>query len=265
MIYNLFLHPLSRFPGPLLMRATRIGHIIPLCRGTLSFDILSLHKKYGPTVRIAPDELAFASPQAWKDIMGYRGASGQEEMAKWDKFYRPIKDGVTTDIVSAGRDEHALLRRTMAHGFSDKSMREQQPLIQGYVDLLIRRLWEHGKGGQARVDLGAWFNYTTFDVIGDLAFGESFGCLDGSVYHPWVKAIFKVARLGVIFQSAVHWPLLARVLIWLAPKRMIEERKEHMELTIRKLERRMEKGEERADLVEGLLRKADEWVSLLFF
>ncbi|KAK3998014.1 Isotrichodermin C-15 hydroxylase [Cladorrhinum sp. PSN332] len=257
-IYNLYFHPLARFPGPLLMRATRLGHCIPLCRGTLPFDVLDLHKKYGPVVRIAPGELAFSSPQAWKDIMGYRGASGQEEMGKYEKFYRPIKD-LTTDIVNADKNEHALLRRTMAHGFSDKSMREQQPLIQQYVDLLIKKLRENGKEGKGKVDIAAWYNFTTFDVIGDLAFGESFGCLDGGEYHPWVKAIFNVARLGVIFQSVVHWPLLAELLIRLAPKRVKEERQEHMDMTIEKLKRRMEKGEERPDLVEGLLRKADEW------
>lgn len=29
-----------------------------------------LHEEYGPVVRIAPDELAFAGPDAWKDIYG---------------------------------------------------------------------------------------------------------------------------------------------------------------------------------------------------
>jgi cytochrome P450 len=124
-------------------------------------------------VRVARGELAFCDPQAWKDIMGHRtGAAGggEAEMLKWDKFYKPV-DGVPSDIVNAGREEHALLRRAMAHGFSDRSMREQQPLIKGYVDMLIRRLRENGEGGK-KLDIMAWYNFTTFDVIGDLAFGE---------------------------------------------------------------------------------------------
>jgi cytochrome P450 len=143
--------------------------------GTLPFDMLALHQRYGPVVRVAPDELAFSDPRAWRDIMGHRGGGGGEtgeagEMPKYDKFYMPI-EGLPTDIVNAGREEHALLRRTMAHGFSDRSMREQQPVIKGYVDLLVMRLRERSGAGQV-VDLGAWYNYTTFDVIGDLAFGE---------------------------------------------------------------------------------------------
>lgn len=160
------------------MRATRLGYHVLAMRGTLPFDMLALHKRYGPVVRIAPNELAFADPQAWRDIMGHRSASaggvgggGNDEFEKSDKFYRPVED-VPRDIVNAGREEHALLRRTMAHGFSDRSMREQQPLIRGYIDLLVRRLREHGEGGKRAVDMAAWYNFTTFDVIGDLAFGE---------------------------------------------------------------------------------------------
>lgn len=154
------------------MRATRWGYAARLMRGTLPFDMLGLHKRYGPVVRVAPNELAFSDPRAWRDIMGHRGGGeAAQDMEKSRTFYRPVED-IPTDIVNAGREEHALLRRTMAHGFSDRSMREQQPLIKGYIDLLIRRLRENGDGGRRALDLAAWYNYTTFDVIGDLAFGE---------------------------------------------------------------------------------------------
>ncbi|KAL2255906.1 hypothetical protein VTK26DRAFT_2501 [Humicola hyalothermophila] len=275
LFYNLFLHPLRRYPGPLLMRATRWGYCARAMRGTLPFDVLALHKRYGPVVRIAPDELAFADPQAWKDIMGHRtgaaaaagtsatagdGAAGPvaAEFQKSNRFYRPVED-MPTDIVNAGREEHALLRRTMAHGFSDRSMREQQPLIKGYIDLLIRRLREHGQEGKTPVDMAAWYNFTTFDVIGDLAFGESFGCLENSSYHPWVKAIFEVARAGTVFQTVANWPVLMKLLLALIPSKFMEERKKHDEMAMDKLRRRMEAGKQRPDLIEGLLKKADEW------
>lgn len=32
--------------------------------------MIKLHKKYGPVLRIAPDELSYASAQAWQDIYG---------------------------------------------------------------------------------------------------------------------------------------------------------------------------------------------------
>jgi cytochrome P450 len=159
------------------MRATWWGRTMRHVSGTLPFDMLALHKRYGPVVRIGPGELAVSDPRAWKDIMGHRGGSssggrgeGVDEMAKSDSFYRP-DDYMPTDILNAPREEHALLRRSMAHGFSDRSMREQQPLIKGYIDLLIQRLRDISHRGEV-ADMAAWYNYTTFDVIGDLAFGE---------------------------------------------------------------------------------------------
>ncbi|KAJ4291290.1 hypothetical protein N0V88_006293 [Collariella sp. IMI 366227] len=212
-LYNLFLHPLRHYPGPLLMRATRWGFSLRHMSGTLPFDMLELHKQYGSVVRIAPNELAFSDPQAWKDIMGHRGSDGGGEFLKWDKFYRPVDD-MPVDIVNAGREEHALLRRTMAHGFSDRSMREQQPVIKG------------------------------------------FGCLDSSDYHPWVKAIFEVARAGTVFQTLAHYPLFIKALLALLPAKFLEEREKHMQMTLVKLKRRMEAGKDRADLIEGTAQAA---------
>ncbi|KAI7785175.1 cytochrome P450 [Diaporthe eres] len=74
--------------------------------------------------------------------------------------------------------------RVLAHGFSAQSMLAQQPVIKQYVDQLFRRLHEASEGGTKPVDIERWFNFTTFDVIGDLAFGEPFGCLEDGTYHP---------------------------------------------------------------------------------
>ena len=70
-------------------------------------------------------------------------------------------------------------------------MREQQPLIQDYVDLLMNRLGEvavRGFKGESQ-DMVEWFNWTTFDLIGDLSFGESFGCLEKRRGHEWIGGV----------------------------------------------------------------------------
>lgn len=67
-------------------------------------------------------------------------------------------------------------------------MQAQEPIFREYVDLLTKRLAERADTGKP-VDMKAWLNFTTFDVIGNLAFGSDFGCLANSHYHPWVEAI----------------------------------------------------------------------------
>jgi hypothetical protein len=46
-----------------------------------------LHEQYGSMVRIAPDEVSFINPDAWKDIYGYgnKGALGGMPHKPWNR------------------------------------------------------------------------------------------------------------------------------------------------------------------------------------
>lgn len=256
--YNIFFHPLRSYPGPLLWRATRIPYHIRVLKGTLAIDMLEMHKKYGPVVRVAPDELAFADSSAWKDILGHNPKG--EECGKWVPFYRPVPEA-PDNLISADRQKHGIIRRQLAHGFSDRSMREQEPIIRSYVDLLMRRLRENCVGGRAPLDMTAWFNFTTFDVIGDLALGESFGCLEQSNWHSWVETIFFLTKAGAYMQTAAHYPTITRLLLNLVPKSLMESHNQHGLFTHNRVAKRMELGKVRHDLIEGLLMKQEDWVS----
>ncbi|KAI1503169.1 cytochrome P450, partial [Biscogniauxia marginata] len=260
-IYNIFFHPLRNHPGPIFWRISRIPYCYRLINGTLPFYMLNLHEKYGEVVRIAPNELAFSNVQAWKDIHGHR-AQGQPVLEKWESFYRPVASEPTDIVNTCDREEHTSLRRQLAHGFSDRSMREQEPIIKNYLDLLISRLYEQGQGGAKPVNLAAWYNFTTFDVIGDLAFGESFGCLDNSDYHPWVKAIFQMGRVGTVVQTGGHYPFIKKLMFAMVPEKAKRERESHMEFTKAKLQRRLDIGQERPDLIQGLINKNPQFENL---
>ncbi|KAF2098821.1 cytochrome P450 [Rhizodiscina lignyota] len=267
-IYNLYFHPLSRFPGPLLHRAKRLTYVIRFNQGKLSLDLLKLHAKYGPVVRIAPNELAFEDPDAFKDVYGRRTgiAPPADEMTKPDESYH-IK-GEARSIMSEGREKHALLRRQLASGFSERAMREQEPIIGGYIDLLIRRLREYcvdrdsvdpatGMQAMKEMNMTSWYAWTTFDVIGDLAFGEPFGCLERAKYDPWVAAIGKAVRFSAVVLGVkfLGYEFVLRPLL----RMMNKYRREHNRLCMEKLQRRAEMTTERPDLIEGLLKKRKDW------
>ncbi|KAK0649206.1 cytochrome P450 [Cercophora newfieldiana] len=261
-VYNLYFHPLARFPGPFAYRATRLAWLLQYNKGTLSKDMLAFHKRYGPIVRIAPDELAFNHPDAWKEIYGHK----TEEFPKFQPFYHP--SGHPTNIVTEpSRANHRQLRLQLAPQFSDRSMREQEPIIKKYMDLLVTRLRENAfdpnridasTGLQARrpLDLVAYYTWTTFDAIGDLAFGEPFGCLDRVKDDPWIKGIFDAMKKSAVIVALSYLGLDTVVLPIL--KRFINKgRAAHDERTAQKLRRRMELKVERPDLIEGILRKAE--------
>ncbi|KAK1145435.1 hypothetical protein N8T08_004310 [Aspergillus melleus] len=255
-VYNVFFHPLRAFPGPVSHAISPIPYCYRLLRGRLPFDMLALHEKYGDVVRIAPGELAFAHVDAWKDIHGHQ-PNGGDECGKWMSFYK-YADGTPTSIANAEREEHGILRRQLSHGFSERSMRAQEPLITQYVDLLIRRLHEKCGDGTKSVDMVSWYNFTTFDIIGDLAFGKPFGSLENSVYHPFIPLLLKSAKTGTLMLSLSFYPLLKKFFLAMVPKSVVKAFQDHRDVSVAKLRERMQAGNERDDLIEGLLRKQDE-------
>lgn len=173
-----------------------------------------MHEKYGPVVRDGVNELCFINPQAWLDIYGQHLGQGQMENAQ-QKGPAGFDATIMINAFAEVRSRH---RRTLAYDFSDKALRKQVPLIKQYVDLLMQRLRE--KSGE-EVDLTAWFNYCTFDLIGNLVFGESFNYLRDSQYHPWIALLFsnlKVIAWSVVFSKI---PCFEELLMKLATTEVI--------------------------------------------
>lgn len=153
-IYNLYFHPLRSYPGPKYAAATRMWWIVALVRGDLAFKVKGLHDQYGEVVRIAPNELSFTTPKAWKDIYGHR--HGAPENAK-DPCENIDEPGAPS-IIFADRDKHSQLRRLLSHAFSEKTLREQEPVLRRYIDLLASRLHEECDEGRKPLDLVRWYN-----------------------------------------------------------------------------------------------------------
>ncbi|KAK1544664.1 isotrichodermin C-15 hydroxylase [Colletotrichum paranaense] len=200
--YNLFLHPLRRFPGPVLQRASPLIWAWQHATGYQAFRTQLLHDRYGPIVRISPNHLSFTDVTAWKDIYGFQIGKelAENEIPKSQLFSTTIKN-LPMSIINAEREEHQRYRRALSHGFSDSSMRAQEGIIMKYIDKLISRLHENCDGKEAPLNVEAWYNWTTFDIAGDLIFAQSFGCLDRSDYHPWIAFIFKTIRYNAIMTA----------------------------------------------------------------
>ncbi|KAH7142088.1 cytochrome P450 [Dactylonectria macrodidyma] len=247
-IYNVFFHPLRKYPGPRLWAATRIPFAMTSTSGRSHEKVLQLHQTYGSVVRVAPDELSFNSPEAWNDIMGHR-KRGQEEYGKDPDFWKSQKHSV----ISANRENHSRMRRVLSHGFSAQAMLAQQPLIQSYVSLLIEKLHDACDGGSAPLEMTSWYNWTTFDIIGDLAFGEPFGCLQDSAYHPWVSLIFDRIRGNAINAVLRKYPCSDLLIRMLVSKEAIRRFRAHFELTKEKVAQRLALEDGRHDFMEVMV------------
>ncbi|KFY45029.1 hypothetical protein V495_03143 [Pseudogymnoascus sp. VKM F-4514 (FW-929)] len=251
-IYNIYFHPLASYPGPISHAAARLPFVYYHLTGQLPYRCRELHNTYGDVVRIAPDELSFTNANAWKDIYGHR--QGHAPMAKDMKFYnRPINN--THSLITANRADHTRYRRLVSHAFSDKALREQEPLIKSYVNLLTQRLRERATTGPH--DMVAWYNWTTFDLIGDLAFGESFDCLENCTYHPWISMLFASIKAGAYISSLNRYGIKWMMEV-LVPRGLLNKRRAQMELTRQKVKKRLEQGTTRPDFMSHILRHNDE-------
>lgn len=77
--------------------------------------------------------------------------------------------------------KHAVMRKYLANAFTERSLREQEAIIGGHVDAFISKIGELGSAKEG-IDLTRWFHLLTLDIIGDLAFGQSFGGIESGKY-----------------------------------------------------------------------------------
>jgi cytochrome P450 len=221
-------------------------------RGQLDSSIKDFHSKYGEVVRFSPDELSFTSEQAWKDIYGDRG----HPLMKDPAFYMLIRMGQdgAPSIFNANKVDHQRVRKALAHAFSEKALREQEPFIKHYVDLLIGKLRGVANSGMA-ADMVEWYDFTTFDIIGDLAIGKSFNCLQDSQYHGWVSGIFGAIKIGPYIKAMATYTDVQRLLRLLVPKSLREARLRHEHYVHLNTRERLNKGvlRDRPDFLSYIL------------
>ncbi|KAL7804862.1 cytochrome P450 [Trichoderma aethiopicum] len=256
-IYNLFFHPLRHFPGPKLW-AIHYGFYARLeLSGNGHKLMIPMHQKYGPVVRVAPDHLSFCHPDAMNDLCSHR-KPGQLENGH-EKVRTMLLSG---SIIDANRENHSRLRKSMANGFSNQAMIDQQPLILAYVEKLFAKLDEEIAKGE-KIDMVARYNWTTFDIIGDLAFGEPFGCLENSKYHPWVETVFDGVKNVSIDGTFRRMPLLYKGLVMLTPKAMMDKLKQHNEMSEEKVRKRLATVTDRKDFMAAMTsRKGKDELTL---
>ncbi|CAI6029751.1 unnamed protein product [Clonostachys chloroleuca] len=253
-IYNAYFHPLARVPGPKLYIFTQIPFNYHSIKGEWNNVLKQLHDQYGPIVRFDINRVSLTTADAFKTIYGHKN-DADKTFHKDPSGYRAKK--VASHIINANHEDHKRMRRLISHAFSDKALRNQEPVVQSYVDKLMGRLSEASDRNET-VDLVRWYNFTTFDLIGDLAFGQSFQCLDSGNYHPWVRMIFENIKSFTYLMVArrLGFEGLAP---YITPAHLAKSAREHAELTKETARKRIaSKDTEREDFMSYILRHNDE-------
>ncbi|KAH7380109.1 cytochrome P450 [Pyrenochaeta sp. MPI-SDFR-AT-0127] len=236
-IYRVYFHPLSKFPGPKSRAFTRIPHHVATWTGTGDKAMRELHEKYGHVVRVNPDELSFTDPNSWKDIYGHgtKGTAGLPPQ-KDQNMYGRSPNGAF-NLVQAHDPEHSRMRKIFTPAFSDRALKQQEPLFVRYTDLLVSKLKD---GIDRKWDMVRMYNFTTFDIMGDLTFGEPLHMLEDAEYDPWVRAIFANIKIASKASVMMKYPLLRGALRKAVP--MNKKRGEQFQHAVTRVSKRLQKG-----------------------
>jgi hypothetical protein len=164
--YNLYLHPLSSHPGPLLGRLTKLSDVYHAYRGDKHIHLYHLHARYGSVVRFSPNSLSINDPTALKAIYGH-GANVQ----KSETFYHAFRahPAAVSTLLATERVQHARKRRIMGQAFSETAMRGMERYVLENVEVWLKGVEERveaaivdGRKWSERVDMGKWNNYLVF-------------------------------------------------------------------------------------------------------
>lgn len=155
-LYARFLHPLRHIPGPFLASTTRFWIIIVTLQGNMDKVQRRLHEEYGPIVRIAPDEVACADPEAIRTIY-----STQKPLTK-SEFYPPWGNKSFSkyeDNFSVVDEKmHGQRRRIVNNVYSLSSVLRCEPSMDECVDLFVTRLYQCAGNGKS-TNLGEWLQW----------------------------------------------------------------------------------------------------------
>jgi hypothetical protein len=120
------------------------------------------------------------------------------------------------------------------------------------VDKFIHEISQRACRGES-IDMSRWLNFATFDVIGDLAFGEPFGLLTSGEWSRYVDSIFGSVKIGIFIQAVTQLfvsPFTEIFMLLFVPKKLIEDLKYQARLAEEKLKSRMQITEPRNDFCE---------------
>lgn len=137
--YRLLLHPIAGFPGPRLAAATYLYEfyydLIKVPGGQYVFKLEDLHKKYGPILRITPDEIQVSDAEFFEKVY----VSGAEKRHRWERAgTKRTSPGSMSAAYS--HDLHRLRRNSVQNYFSKAAVARAENRLLDVMHGLARTL-----------------------------------------------------------------------------------------------------------------------------
>lgn len=219
-IHPVFLCGVRHVPGPYISKVTSLWLTYQGYKNTANQYIHSLHKKYGPVVRIAPNVVSFNSVEAIPAIYGVRSnfpkppsAANMDNYGKANTF-----SSVSNEDHRRRRGRYALSysRSNMTQGSGYDGILERTKQLLAIIDGTVMK-------GQS-VDIYKIFHYYAVDNAAVIASGTTTGLLDGQNirYSQDLRNMFKgLAYVYYFSVTSLLIRIMPNVSAYLLPKAVV--------------------------------------------
>jgi hypothetical protein len=204
-IYARTLHPLAKIPGPFWPSISRTWLMWHHHKGDIEIIERVLHEKYGPILRIAPDEVVVSDPKYLPQIYPIQKPL---EKTDWYRPWRPQGLNSQPDLFTQTNEKaHSAYRKIVGGVYSFSSIAKNEPGMDAILELFMERLGSFADGKEA-FDFGLWLEMLvvyyqriiivpvltllrySFDNVGVALFGQAFGFLKNSIdYHDYIHSV----------------------------------------------------------------------------
>jgi hypothetical protein len=217
-LYRVFLHPLAKYPGPLLGRITDWYSVYHAVLEDRHWDLYQLHIKYGkselqyspnrspshsfrttdkltpgPIVRYGPNRISVLSNTAMRDINATKSNTTKSD------YYASFKHFFGGDALITTTDKpiHARKRRIISQALSLSNIKHMEEHILKNVRAFCKLLVEGEENSHLAPatkssdewspsrNVGVIANWLTLDLLGDIVFNEGFQLLKAN-NHRWL-------------------------------------------------------------------------------
>lgn len=181
LLYTCALFPLFRpdllcIPGPILAKVTDLYRLLLVRTSSVHEHQLHLHQRYGPLVRLGPNNVSVASPAAIPVLYNTRTRHPKSD------FYPVmgnVAQGKVVPTIFSTQDEsvHEKMKRPIAQVYAMTNLKTYEPLVESTESFFFEKLERLADEGRA-FNLGTWLHWFATDVIMEITFGKRFGFLE---------------------------------------------------------------------------------------
>ncbi|KAL8831387.1 MAG: hypothetical protein Q9170_005322 [Blastenia crenularia] len=196
-VFRLYLSPLASVPGPKLAALTlwyEFYHDL-LRKGQYIWVIGKMHAKYGPIVRISPNEVHIADKDFYDTLFG---STLKLDKDPWLSNEHPSTMGTSP------HELHRIRRAVLNPFFSTQKVVEIQDLIKEKIGKLCEILERHRESGEP-INMSRAYRAMTMDIITEYVMTSSFDFLDSEDFGGRWYTMIRNGSASQILMTQNPW------------------------------------------------------------